>query len=384
MSVNGLGSFYMPFGGSNSLGLNDLSQSALSQNINALGGLDSSLNLNTGLDNGQNTSAAPALSQTSQVPDGEKLMQLGQSITALLNQTLMAINTPPPPQPVSTPPTGQGSDIQTPIEDGNDPIQEGDNSVPTPQPTQDGSGPASDGGTTQTTTPQQGSQAALSQSLQHIDTSGVDQGSHGDCVFEASLASLASTDAGKQQISKMISVNPDGSYKVTFPGDSGHPVTVSKEEADKSTNSAQWAKVIEAAYIKAHPKAADGKFDEVPKGQTPAQWAQHLLTGNDASKATASDKDMGDKLDQAINKNHQSVVVHCGNDNGKTLVSGHEWTVTGYDPATKTVTVRNPWGHNDMKPGETKNGVTAMANGEMKMSLETFGKNYDEVTMVNG
>lgn len=347
--VNGLGSFYPSFAS------NEYSQpmdwyTDLSQSINTLGNFNSPYTDQT---------------QTYQVPNGLDLIQMGQDINALMMQTMMAIRNAPP-QTISTFPTNQ--EIPTPVQGGGN--------FPTTAPTRNvntSSNPATD------------SQTQLSQSLQDINSSGVNQGKYGDCVFEASLASLASTSAGKQQIAKMISVNPDGSYKVTFPGDPSNPVTVTKEDLEKyeTKDSALWAKVIETAYVKSNPKEAEGNFDAISKDQTPAQWAMHLLTGNDASKATASDKDMGNKLDQALNKDHHSVVAFCADDNDKVLVSGHEWTVTAYDPATQTVTVRNPWGSSNLKPGETKNGVTALEDGQMKMSLSTFGKYYKEVTTVN-
>jgi hypothetical protein len=306
----------------------------------------------------------PFPAQTYQIPNGPELMQMGQDINALMMQTRMAIQGAPPA--IGTYPTGQGA-----------PIPAQGSFAPTATPTQGANatpGPATD------------NQTKLSQSLQDINSSGVNQGKYGDCVFEASLASLASSPDGKQQISKMISVNPDGSYKVTFPGDPSNPVTVTEEDLNKyeTKDSALWAKIIETAFVKSHPKEAEGDYDKLSKDQTPAQWALHFLTGNNASKATASDKDMGNKLDQALNKDHDSVVAFCADDNSKVLVSGHEWTVTAYDPATQTVTVRNPWGNNDLKPGETKNDVTALEDGQMKMSLSTFGKYYKEVTTVDG
>jgi hypothetical protein len=347
---NGLGSSYPAFGYTQPMDWsNDLFQS-----INSLGNLNS-----------PSMAYAPQ-AQTYQIPNGPELMQMGQDINSLMMQTLMALRSAPAPMP-----TNQGV-----------PVQGGGTIAPAPSSTLNPNA----SNTNTTSDPATDSQTQLSQSLQDVNSSGVNQGKYGDCVFEASLASMASSPDGKQKISKMISVNPDGSYKVTFPGDPSNPVTVTKEDLEKYEvqDSALWAKVIETAYVKSHPKEAEGNFDgTLAKDQTPAQWALHLLAGNDASKATASDQDMGSKLDQALNKDHHSVVACCTDDNGKVLVSGHEWTVTAYDPSSKTVTVRNPWGHNDLKPGETKNGVTALENGEMKMSLETFQKHYGEVTTVD-
>lgn len=75
---------------------------------------------------------------------------------------------------------------------------------------------------------------------------------------------------------------------------------------------------------------------------------------------------------KALNKDHRSVVEFCAYDNE--ALSGHEWMVTAYDPATQTVTMCNPCGNSSLKPEETKNGVTALEDEQMKMSLSTFGK----------
>ena len=229
--------------------------------------------------------------------------------------------------------------------------------------------------------------SALQQSLQNISSSGVDQGQYGDCVFEASLTSLASTPTGQAQLSKMITENSDGSYKVVFPGDSSHPVTVTQDDLSKlgTQDSALWAKIIETAFVKAYPELSKGNYPgQLPNGQsaTPAQYALNLLSGSPATKTTASDSNIDSVLDTAINKNHQSVVVCCTDDDQKALVSGHEWTVVEYNHNTKTVIVRNPWGSSTLKEGENKNGISALADGKMQMSLSTFSKYYGEVTIV--
>jgi hypothetical protein len=212
---------------------------------------------------------------------------------------------------------------------------------------------------------------------------GVDQGGHGDCVFEATLAANAKTG----NLQNLIKTNPDGSYTVTFPGDPTHPVNVTQSDIDQANvrDSADWAKILETAMIKQYPDFAKGGGhpDDAPGGTdgkppTPAQYAMYLLTGNTAPKVDATDSGAGDRIQQALD-NGQPVVAFCKDNDHGALVSGHEWTVEKYDPATGQITVRNPWGSNP-NSDSSKSGVTNLGDGEVQMSLQTFQKYYGEVT----
>ncbi len=236
---------------------------------------------------------------------------------------------------------------------------------------------------------EEGRQDALAQSLQNIDENGVDQQGYGNCVFESSLAALASTSEGQELIKDMIKVTPEG-YEVTFAGDKNNPVTVTPEDLkDSNLNSSEalWAKVIEKAAVKRDPKTGEGGNPPEGSNLTPAQYQLSLLTGNDASKFDASDSGFlifpgaEDKIDDAL-KNGEAVVAFCKDDGVENdgLHSSHEYTVTGYDPETGTITVRNPWGNNNGF-NESTNGVTPLPDGQMSMSYDTFKKYFGEVTV---
>jgi len=220
----------------------------------------------------------------------------------------------------------------------------------------------------------------------HIDTEDVNQGGHGDCVFEASLASLTTTASGRQQIKNIIKDNRDGTYTVTFPGDSRNSVNITEYDIQnkKSDNAEGWAKIIETAFMKAYPKQAEGDYPAKLNGKplTPAQQALHLLTGRDAAKTNADADNIEETLDSKLNRRTKSMVAYCKNDAYGTLVQGHEWTVKEYDPVSKTVVLRNPWGHNPIQEGETTNGITGLNDGQVKMSVKEFKKYFQEVTFV--
>lgn len=214
---------------------------------------------------------------------------------------------------------------------------------------------------------------------------GIDQLRHGDCVFEASLAAVAGTPEGQQTISDSITRDGDN-FVVTFPGDRDNPITVTKADLEKygSENSATWAQIMETALVKEHPDLAQADYPAtLPNGEkaTPAQQALYLLTGEEASKSDAdSDEEIGRKVNEALN-NGQPVVAFCADDANGLLVSGHEWTVTGYDPNTNEITVRNPWGdQGKYQDPQGMEGMQQLPEGAVKMPLDTFQKYFKEVT----
>ncbi len=218
--------------------------------------------------------------------------------------------------------------------------------------------------------------------------SGVDQGKYGDCVFEASLAALASTKYGQQKISDMIDKDTDGSFTVSFPGDKEHKATVTVEDLSnfKTRDSAIWANVLETALVKDYPKfanganvpehAAGGSHGEAP---TPAQYAMYLLTGKNADKSDA-DNDGNENVPKKIESslhNDRPVVAFCKDSDKGALVSGHEWTVMSYEPLAREITVRNPWGN---FKGREADGIIDLSDGKVKMPYSTFRQFFREVT----
>jgi hypothetical protein len=223
---------------------------------------------------------------------------------------------------------------------------------------------------------------------------GVDQGQYSDCVFEASMAAVATTTSGQAAIAQMIVQNSDGSYTVTFPGDAQNPVTLTQSvlTAAGVSDSSTWADILEAALLNSNisefangaqlPSNATGAADGSPP--TPAQYALYLLTGNLASKDVASSPDIGAEINQALG-NDQPVVAYCANNDQGALVSGHEWTVISCmasNPQGIQITLRNPWGSYG-NSGTTQDGVTYDGNAEVTMSLANFGQYYEEVTFGN-
>ena len=262
---------------------------------------------------------------------------------------------------------------------------------------------------------------------------GVRQGSNGDCYYESTLASVANSAKGRKAIENMIRENADGGYTVTFPGDKGNPVTLSKEELAKATTNptqAKWANILEGGFLK-YQEAQTGV-----KKETAYTLAELLLTGNNQSFSYQW-KDEKSQLDplrrRPDNNNEQQaqidnakledllgnsttdgrVITACSRpvpqglgrkiensdktdeyypESGKYHLPGrHGFTVMEYDRSTKMVTLRNPWGADSQgdgagkgsldRPGATVDGITNKGNGFVQMSLEAFKKHYYEITV---
>jgi len=221
-----------------------------------------------------------------------------------------------------------------------------------------------------------------------ISPSGVDQTLLGDCWFQSAVASMAGSDKGRQQISQMIKGNDDGSYTVTFPGDKDHPVTVSNDEVnenDKIKDSAEWARVLQAAILKKNPDQANNGSHNI-KGDLIVdhggdKLSLQLLTGQNINQDTLFETSDKSRVAHTIEESLQSgqpITASTSDSPEKPLSSNHVYTVTGYDPKTGMVTLRNPWGNNgDFKPGTDHNGMKISDDGTVQMSMDSFLKNYN-------
>jgi hypothetical protein len=244
------------------------------------------------------------------------------------------------------------------------------------------------------------SQSALNQDIADYAKSGAVGGIQtlvlNDCWFESPLAALANAPGGAEKISQMITTSSDGGYTVTFPGAKDKPVTISKDEVDKNgqvTNTAEWGKVIEAAILKADPSECDANG---PGGF--AMNAIHLLTGENAGYAFTFDSNASNLASLISSSLQEGKPVVVDSDqvaqpaNGAAppadapapvqapIIDGHTYAVIDCDKNSDTITLRNPWGTNDVPPGTQENGVTVEGAGEISMSMDTFMKNFRQVS----
>ncbi len=216
--------------------------------------------------------------------------------------------------------------------------------------------------------------------------SGVDQGKYGDCVFQAALVATATTAKGQAALSKAIRQNADGSFTVSFAGDPQHPVRVTEDQliTTQVHDKAKWARILEAAIVLGYPGMAAGghppAYASHSKAVTgsPAIYALYLLTGTSAAKDQAGSSAIGMRITQAF-ADGKPVIAYCANNDAGALVSGHEWTVVGYDAGANRITLRNPWG-NFKTAGTSKGGIHYDGQAQVSMTMQQFGQFYREVT----
>ncbi len=229
-----------------------------------------------------------------------------------------------------------------------------------------------------------------------ISTDDIKQGNLGDCYFLSAVASVCEQEPEK--IKEMIKQDPNnyGGYIVTFPGRPDQPITIeapTQDELDRFARNVNgtWVCVLEKAH---RQMASDLNLDNDALG-LPSR-ALSLLTGKDFSMhyfcgdtilgylsevSPVPDFDhikvLEDQLTTAF-ENHQEI---CAGTNSNThLVPSHEYTVMGYDPATQTVKLRNPWGRNDKFEGfKTAKECDPAHPGEFTMSIQEFYENFSDI-----
>ncbi|CAN5480481.1 hypothetical protein BH10CYA1_BH10CYA1_56900 [soil metagenome] len=244
-----------------------------------------------------------------------------------------------------------------------------------------------------------------------VNSSDINQGTVGDCFFEASLASLANTQKGQESIKNMVKTNDDGSLTVTFPGDTSHPITVTQDEIAKLTKEGKLqdksptTSAIEAAFQKydrigeygtgINSNDSDDQFNPTFAQISNAGAALHLLTGEGTATEVngainqnlnlggASPENVARFMQQALT-NGEPLVAGTSTRGENPIESHHVYSVMGFDPASGLVTVRNPWGNNDGmgvdNVGDMKNGVTNAGDGKLTMSFDTFLKNFNDIS----
>lgn len=235
--------------------------------------------------------------------------------------------------------------------------------------------------------------------IDSITPEAVDQEQVGDCYFLASVAAVAKTKEGKESIKNMIEDNKDGTYTVRFPGNPRAITVDEPTDAELAHGAAAgregvWVAVLEKAYAKYQAKETGEKprymTDGIEGGYT--NEALELMTGKrvkDLQLENTSKEEMHKILTSSM-EDDRPVTCEIDDpegeeterskkgDNGAGLPSGHSYTITGYDPETRMVTVRNPWGSGEPKD---KDGKTLDGNndGTFTMSLDDFYRNFHSV-----
>lgn len=231
--------------------------------------------------------------------------------------------------------------------------------------------------------------------IDSITPDAIDQGQYGDCYLLAAIGSLAATNP--QAIKDMIQDNGDGTYTVTFPGDPDNPVTVSAPTDSElaryqgGSEHGTWPAILEKAYGEYYDDDYTVPQDGVPEGSVTPKGVDILSpNGYDSDLISLSDADEIDrKLQEAI-RNGMPITAGINNEFGSLigvadnlsddaeLQGGHAYSITGYDPATRTVTVRNPWGSGEPVDADG-NALDGTNDGTFQMPLDQFMRNFDRI-----
>jgi Calpain family cysteine protease len=195
----------------------------------------------------------------------------------------------------------------------------------------------------------------------------VNQGYLGDCYFLASLGEVALQDP--LAIEHMIHEHPNGTYGVRFivngqaefitvndqlPTLPGNYQFANGSHLEFANGPVAWAELIEKAFaqLNAEPNAPHGAqlnvasnaYDGIVAGNGTALT---LLTGQSVSADYLSPATpLATVAVQIANAwtGTQSIVVGTPNIDNGNLVASHMFEVIGYDSATQTLTLHNPWG----------------------------------------
>lgn len=231
--------------------------------------------------------------------------------------------------------------------------------------------------------------------LMSITPDAVVQGTIGDCYYLAAVSSLAASNP--QAIRDMIQDNGNGTYTVTFPGDTTNPVTINAPtDAERGLYNGghkygTWAGILERAFGQYEREHGNlfrrARVSMESGGNTPTEyagaggqtsWATELLTGRSTETVSSSDSELASRLERALNSDSRATVTTGINPRlfSSTSTDGyptrHAYSITNFEPDGQgggMVTVRNPWGVNN----DTTSGTT-------RISLQQFQNNFSDVT----
>jgi hypothetical protein len=233
----------------------------------------------------------------------------------------------------------------------------------------------------------------------------VQQGSIGDCYFDAALAAVAKVDP--QAIKNAITDNGDGTYTVRFFQD-GQPVFVQvdnelyydknsgTEKYGKSTNpNEMWVSIMEKAYAK-----LKGGYENIGNGGSPGA-VMTAITGKDSwyTSSNTDSNQLWGLIDWAVKNNRPITAETPSAAEGKEgkkydengIASWHCYTIVGTQEdanGQKYVVLRNPWAY-----GEAKNtgyetdvdgdhdGMLDGNDGTFRITIEDFKKHYSGVVI---
>ncbi len=208
--------------------------------------------------------------------------------------------------------------------------------------------------------------------------SDIQQGSIGDCAWLSALSSKVHTDP--DSIRDMIKDRGDGTFDVKFAGHDTVNVqapTDAQKGYGVESGKGQWVSVLERGYNKVRAEELGRPADGQIRGKDGVTLAHAIQTqtGHSATSKDFSDLQQTRSLLTDAFANDRIVLAAGGKDEYPGIQSRHAYTVVGFDPATDTVTLRNPWGS-----GEPTVNADGRDDGVFKLTMQELTKAFGYAT----
>jgi hypothetical protein len=231
------------------------------------------------------------------------------------------------------------------------------------------------------------------QPIKDIKPEAVEQGTVGNCYFMATLASVAKTNP--QIIQRILHMNEDGTYTITFPGARDEPITVPRPTDvelilyAQATRYGIWAPIIEKAYGKYLSNHNVGKSrisaENTGNATERVHHAMDLLTGQTGqwkNIPSADYEELVEILDDATTQKRILVAVTDGrgdhHKNSQGIPELHAYSVIDWDKKKEVITLRNPWGTRQLGEPHSADGeaLDGKNDGIFSMSLHQFRQTF--------
>lgn len=224
----------------------------------------------------------------------------------------------------------------------------------------------------------------------HPSINDIHQGASGDCFFLAALGAKAARDPAS--IERMIATNPDGSHTVSFAKGDVHVPPLTDAEVGRGASSqgnGTWVAVVERAYAdyKAQQDTAKdtdpydtfnggGLIEAAMAHNGATDVASYNVAGFNPNRLGALD-DFRTHLTGFLDDRKLVCAISWKSPDG--LPTGHAYTVTGYDSASDTICVRNPWGM--VGGGYNAKVITDKGEGQFTMKMNDFLRNFSDIVV---
>ena len=220
------------------------------------------------------------------------------------------------------------------------------------------------------------------------NVSALSQGGIGDCYFLAALGSIV--EQNPQAIVDMVEPNQDGTFTITFPnGQSAtvEPPTLAETSVYGSSGAdGMWVTLFERAAGKLIDSDSESPAKELDGGSLNGRWGAKLFSTDGAVNtdmlSLTADDTTRERLTEAF-EDGRAVVANIANFGKRQgLPTGHSYSVLSWNPETDTITIRNPWGSQEITnaKGRALDGVN---DGTFQMKLEEFTKLFSSLSYSN-